>query len=480
MTGFDLRPSRLKLAPRIGLAILLTVCAAYFLNQALRYLIPPPPFLIVQRDWLVDAVADGVRAAERARQGGEGDASTLRRLPAARQLDFEWVQADFGAGHRPSHLEEGLRRAIAEALSVPRDRVRVMSKIYDQNYTERTVRTAVVIVPELPTMLTADTLASNESSVLGDLSIWVRIGKGRWLTVTPRNVDAPWRHYARVGVGVAGYLLIVILLSIWIARSIVLPLNRLAAAAERLGRNREPTPIGPMYLPEHAAIADTFDTMQMRLKRFIDERMGMLAAISHDLRTPLTRLRLMAEYVGHADQREQLLQNVNEMETMIGDTLAFMNEEARRERVEDADVAALLISLTDEYGDFGHSVSYQGPDHADLPCRPLALKRAFSNLIINGCQYGGAVRIRLCVTGAALVIDIHDAGQGIAPDQEVRAFRPFERLEMSRNRETGGSGLGLSICRDIVSGHGGEISFHRPGDGFIVRVVLPRPPLSGR
>lgn len=463
------RLSRLRLAPRIGLAILLTVCAAFLLNQALRFLIPPPPFLIVQRDWLVGAVVAGAQAT------ASGDAIDDK---ASRYLDFTLVDAGLPPSGPGSKLEEGLRRSIAGGLGIAVDKVRIATEVYNQNYAERTVHTTVAIVPDVPALMTAETLASNESMVLGNLAIAVERGDGRWLMVTQRNLNGPSRHYVRMIAGVAGYLLIVVLFSVWIARSIVLPLNRLADAAERLGRNREPTPIGPMHLPEHAAIADTFDTMQMRLKRFIDERMGMLAAISHDLRTPLTRLRLMAEYLGEREQRDQLLQNVNEMETMIGDTLAFMNEEARRERVEETDLAALLISLTDEYGDFGHRITYSGPDHADLPCRPLAMKRAFANLIANGCQYGGAVEVRLAVTDAALTVDVHDAGGGIPPDQEERAFRPFERLEMSRNRETGGSGLGLSICRDIVSGHGGEISFHRPGAGFIVRVLLPRPSRS--
>lgn len=467
MIGPVLRPSRLKLAPRIGLAIMLTVGATFLLNQTLRFLIPPPPFLIVQRDWLVESVAAGVEAK------ASGKAVDGR---AAQYLDFRLVDRGMPAFPSASKLEEGLRRSIAARLAVAPERVRIATQVYNQNYAERTVRTTVAIVPDVPALLTAETLASNESTVLGDLAIAVRMDDGRWLMVTQRNLKAPWRHYARIGVGAAGYLLILVLFSVWIARSIVFPLSRLAAAAERLGRYREPTPIEEMRLPEYAAIAETFNTMQRRLKRYIDERMGMLAAISHDLRTPLTRLRLMAEYVENAEQRDQLLSNVEEMETMVGDALAFMGEEARHERFEIVDLAALLISLTDEYGDLGFRVGYSGPDHADLPCRPVALKRAFSNLVANGCKYGGAVEVRLIVAPDALTVDVRDEGDGIAPEDEERAFRPFERLETSRNRATGGSGLGLSISRDIVRAHAGEISFVRPADGFIVRVVLPRPP----
>lgn len=477
MGRFPPRVSRLKLAPRIGLAIVLTVGAAYLLNQSLQYLIPPPPFVMVQRAWLVDAVAEGARLAA-AREGAHRD-QALGAMASSRYLDFAMTRAAPPPASDPgSMFAQGLRRSIAEELGVPVDRVAVMTGVYDERNMERAARNAIVVIPELPEVLRSETLASSESSVLGELLISVKLDDGSWLTVTQRNLTTSWRHYARITFGIVGNLLIVILFSVWIARSIVVPLTRLSAAIESLGRNREPTLIDEMRLPEYAAIAESFNTMQLRLKRFIDERMGMLAAISHDLRTPLTRLRLMAEYVDNPEQREQLLLNVTEMETMIGDALAFMSAEARSEKVEIVDLAALLISLTDEYCDFGERVSYAGPEHADLPCRPVALKRAFSNLIANGCKYGGAVEVRLAATPDAFAVDVHDEGEGIPPEYEERAFQPFERLETSRSRETGGSGLGLAISRDIVSSHAGEISFRRPGKGFVVHVRLPRPAAS--
>ncbi|QNA84678.1 HAMP domain-containing histidine kinase [Sphingomonas sp. So64.6b] len=466
--------NRLKLAPRIAFAIFLTICATFLLNQALRAMIPPPPFLVVQRNWLIDAIADGARRAPVLSNPAHDDVPL--QVAASRYLDFnvstKVPDPDTGGG---ALIGEVLRRSVAQNLHCPVERVRVAMEPYDQNNLERTVRTAVVIIPELPALLTAESLANTKSSVLGDFAISVRLDGGAWMTVTPRNVSGPWRHYARYFIGVTGYLLIIIVFSVWMARSIVVPLSRLAAAAEQLGRNREPTLITGMRLPEYVAISDTFNTMQLRLKRFIDERMAMLAAISHDLRTPLTRLRLMAEYVSDPAQRDQLLLNVSEMETMVSDALAFMGAEARREPIETVDVAALLISLTDDYCDAGERVSYSGPDHADLPCRPVALKRAFSNLIANGCKYGGAVDVVLRVGPATFAVEVHDEGAGIPPDQAARAFEPFERLETSRSRETGGSGLGLAISRDIIRGHGGEIGFDWPDAGFTVWVSLPRP-----
>lgn len=465
---------RLKLAPRIGFAIVLTVGAAYLLNQSLQYLIPPPPFVMVERAWLIDSVVGGARLAETS--AGVPRDKALGAMAASQYLDFALSRAAPPIVQKTDSLfAQGLRQSIAMDLRVRVERVAVMTAVYDEQNMERSARNAIVVIPELPAVLRSETLASSESSVLGELVISVKLDDGNWLTVTQRNLTTSWRHYARIAFGIVGNLLIVILFSVWIARSIVVPLTRLSAAIESLGRNREPALIGEMRMPEYAAIAESFNTMQLRLKRFIDERMGMLAAISHDLRTPLTRLRLMAEYVENPEHREQLLLNVNEMETMVTDALAFMSAEARSEKVEIVDLAALLISLTDEYCDLGERVTYRGPEHADIPCRPVAMKRAFSNLIANGCKYGGAVEIRLVVAADSFTVDIHDEGEGIPPEFEEKAFQPFERLETSRSRETGGSGLGLAISRDIVSSHAGEISFRRPAEGFIVRVLLPRP-----
>jgi signal transduction histidine kinase len=452
---------RLKLSARLAIAIVLAVLASFLLDQALRTMIPPPPFLMVQRAWLVDSIAREAQAT------GGPDASG-----AARYFEFSVVpDPPFAHGGTAGEFANGLRASLAASGRNPAD-IRVRADTFSDNVWERSASTSVVIIPQLPALLTAEELASNRSSVLGRLDIAMHRADGRWLAVTARRTN-PWWHYARNLLAVAGNLLILIVFSVWMARSIVAPLGRLASAAERMGREREPTLIGDMRLPEFAAIAETFNAMQLRLKRFVDERVQMLAAISHDLRTPLTRLRLLAEYVEDDEQRTQLRSNVAEMETMVADALAFMREEARHEATEPVDLAALLISLADTHNDLGDDVAYDGPDHLDILCRPVAMKRAFANLIANGCKYGEAVRIRLWADPGAAVVDIRDRGPGIPEADEERAFAPFARLETSRSRETGGAGLGLAISRDVVRSHGGEIMFLRASDGFTVRVTLP-------
>jgi signal transduction histidine kinase len=216
--------------------------------------------------------------------------------------------------------------------------------------------------------------------------------------------------------------------------------------------------------------------MQLRLKQFVDERTHMLAAIAHDLRTPLTRLRLFAEYVDDQTQQRQLLSDIAEMDAMINSTLAFAGGEAKSEAHSRVDMAALLISLCDNACDAGGWVDYLGPDHAQLPCQPVAMRRALANLIENGCKYAGHVTVELDDKVDSIVIAIIDDGPGIAPEQIERAFAPFQRLEGSRNRTTGGTGLGLAIARDVIHGHGGNIHL-LPVEphGLLVRVVLPKP-----
>lgn len=455
--------SRLKLSARLAIAIVLAVLASFLLDQALRTMFPPPPFLMVQRAWLVESI---VRTARHTR-GPE--ATDVERYLESLVVS----EPSFDHGGKAGEFANGLRISLAAALGEDPAGIRVRADTFSDNVWERSASTSVVIIPDLPALLTAEELASNRSSVLGSLDIAVRRADGRWLVATARRTNA-WWHYARNLLAVAGNLLILIVFSVWMARSIVAPLGRLASAAERMGREREPTLVGDMRLPEFAAIAETFNAMQLRLKRFVDERVQMLAAISHDLRTPLTRLRLLAEYVDDDEQRAQLRANLAEMETMVADALAFMREEALHEAMESVDLAALLISLADTSNDLGEDVTYEGPDHLDILCRPVAMKRAFANLLANGCKYGGAVRIGLGARpDGTIVVEMRDGGPGIAEEDEERAFTPFARLETSRSRETGGTGLGLAISRDVIRSHGGAIGFRRGEDGFTVHVSLP-------
>ena len=221
-------------------------------------------------------------------------------------------------------------------------------------------------------------------------------------------------------------------------------------------------------------MAKAFNAMQARIRRLIDDRTQTLAAVSHDLKTPITRLRLRAEFVGDGDLRRMIDGDLGEMERMINSTLAFLRG-ASSEESRTIDIGSVLRTICDQAADAGQDVVLSGNERAALVCKPLAIKRAFSNLIDNAIKYGNRARVSLSVGPRELVVTIEDDGPGIAECEQERVFDPFYRIEGSRSRETGGTGLGLALARTVVRTHGGEITLHNREDGGLrVVVCLPR------
>jgi signal transduction histidine kinase len=301
-----------------------------------------------------------------------------------------------------------------------------------------------------------------------------------WLTITsPLVAPEPWRSPGfatafMVMTGLGGIMIA------WAVRRLLIPVRTLAAAAEQLGRDMVNAPALPETGPsEIVTAALAFNTMAARIRRFVEDRTFLLTAIGHDLRTPITRLKLRAEYMEDEEQRTKMLADLDEMEAMVAATLAFGRDITTSEAETPIDLAILLRTILDEAADgdpeHGDALSYAGPDHLPVRARPLGLKRALTNLIGNALKYGDAARIRLSLTAARMVqIDIDDNGPGIASDDAETVFEPFRRLETSRNRETGGSGLGLSIARNIIRAHGGDISLmNLPAGGLRASVTLP-------
>jgi signal transduction histidine kinase len=214
--------------------------------------------------------------------------------------------------------------------------------------------------------------------------------------------------------------------------------------------------------------------MRGRLQRFVQDRTRMLAAISHDLRTPITTLRLRAEFIDSEETRAKILETLEEMQRMTEATLAFAREEAATEETRRVDLAALVDSVCADLADLGQDVTFSGPERLTYDCRPLSLKRALRNLIENAVAYGERARVALVASEDALCVVIDDDGPGIPEADFERVFQPFVRLEESRSRETGGIGLGMAIARSIVRAHGGEIELaNRPAGGLRVTIRLP-------
>lgn len=307
------------------------------------------------------------------------------------------------------------------------------------------------------------------------LDVAVQLAGGQWLSFTtalPETGPAVSRQFI---LSMAVTAVIIVLVSIWAVRRVTAPLGGIAAAAERLGRDVAAPPLSEIGSAEMRQAARAFNEMQARLQRLVENRTRMLAAISHDLRTPLTLLRLRAEGVENAEEREKMLATITEMNAMIDATLSFARDETTAEPSRRTDLTALLASLVDDMADAGVSVTMEPAVSVVSDCRPAALKRAITNLIDNAVKYGKIARASIRAIPGAIEIIIDDDGPGIPEEELVRVFQPFYRVEGSRSRETGGIGLGLAIALSTVQAHGGELALaNRREGGLRARITLPR------
>ena len=312
------------------------------------------------------------------------------------------------------------------------------------------------------------------------LILSVALANGEWLNAATRfgapRVGLAWPSILPMLLAALAILSVVILT----VRRITRPLTALSTAAEKLGRGEDVESLiesGPAELRRTTA---AFNAMRERLTRFVRDRTTMLAAISHDLRTPLTSLRLHAELVEDEETRTKLLTVLDEMQRMTEATIAFARDEAAREDTRMVDLTALLDSLCDDLAELGMDVAFAGPGKTPVACRPVSLKRAVRNLIENAVAYGRRARVALEESAGEFAIVIDDDGPGIPDEDLERVFGPFVRLEESRSRKTGGIGLGMAIARSIARGHGGDITLeNRPEGGLRATIRLPREGAGG-
>ena len=252
------------------------------------------------------------------------------------------------------------------------------------------------------------------------------------------------------------------------------PMRSLAAAAGRLGRGEEVGDLPESGPLEIRGTVRAFNLMRGRLDRYVRDRTAMLAAVSHDLRTPITSLRLHAEFVEDEETRARILAALDEMQRMTEDALAFIREDMQREETRIVDLHALLDSVAADLAELGHDVAVADSTRVLVACRATALRRAFRNLLENAAAHGGSAKVRIERGDEGLRIVVEDEGPGIPQAHLERVFEPFVRLESSRSRDTGGSGLGLAIARGIVRGHGGDIRLENRAEGGLrATVTLP-------
>ena len=306
--------------------------------------------------------------------------------------------------------------------------------------------------------------------------ISIRLPDQSWINVSlvAWNPRVPAGHGALVSTSLMalGAIIVSVLLVSWLTR----PLTGFAAAAKDLYRSKTVIMVPEDGPREVRALGVAFNEMQRRIGRLIDDRTQALAAVSHDLKTPITRLRFRVEDIADAEARAAIAADLDEMERMLDQTLAFLRGDRADEEVRAVDVVTILETITDDASDRGLAVTLAGASNASVAGRRLALKRAFGNLIENAIKYGGRADVVVEDRKETVLVTIRDRGPGIAPEDVGRALAPFVRLEPSRNRETGGFGLGLTIANAIIEGHGGALALTNHEDGgLLVSVTLPPP-----
>jgi signal transduction histidine kinase len=280
-----------------------------------------------------------------------------------------------------------------------------------------------------------------------------------------------YRLLASLGIVLVAIVAIALIAVRWVTR----PLNTLAEAAEHLGGNIDRPPLDENGPAEVSRAARAFNTMQQRISKLIAERARVFAAMSHDLKTPITRLRLRAELLDDPALRSKFEHDLVEMEKMVASALDLVRGLENHEPIQLVDISALLKAIAEDAKVAGGSVKVEGPAAAPYSGRPHALKRCFANLIENAVKYGRSAMVSMIEGPQRLEIRIRDRGPGIPEGELERVFDPFYRLERSRNRETGGTGLGLTIARNIARAHGGELVLQNLPQGGLEAVVrLPR------
>lgn len=313
----------------------------------------------------------------------------------------------------------------------------------------------------------------DEPLIFGDFKLGVRQSDGRWLVVEPKPTFRFDNWQQRV--------LLILLLSViavtplaWLfARRLAQPITAFADAAERLGKDPRTPPLSISGSGEVVAAATAFNMMQERLRRYVEDRTAMVGAIAHDLRTPLTRLKFRIEAVPD-DIRPKLAADIDQMEAMIAATLGFVRDTQRPAERTRLELSSLVESVIDEAAETGGDAIVERTEKTVIEGDPVALKRLVANLVENALKYGVRARGRVYAEDHMAIIEVDDDGPGIPSSELERVFEPFYRGEPSRNRETGGNGLGLAVVRSLARAHGGDVILaNRPGGGLRASVRLP-------
>jgi len=473
-----------RVAGVLGIGLVLTLGAALLALGLTLHAGGPAYPAQIQRIATAVAIADRLPPAARAQVGWgrwHGPGVTAPGMPPGVRPDAGWTWQGEGAGPGgppPGRGDRGVRLLWPAPGPVPGGeasgwRARHLRVDLTEALARAGVDGPVIVTNGLPRPGEA---VPDRDRPSRRLFAQVRLSDGTWAAV-----PLPGREFGGPGLlpGLVAALAVfsagVAALAVWSARRATAPLKELAEAARRLEAAGDGAPVAVTGPREVRQAAHALNEMQGRIRRFVEDRTRMLAAISHDLRTMLTRLSLRAEYIDDPEQRAKALKDLAEMEEMLAATLAFARDDAKAEARTPVDLAALLADLADDLAEAGHKAAYAGPRACTVHARPTALRRAFTNVLNNAVAYGGAAEVALTEGDGAVRVTVSDRGPGIPDPLKEQVFAPFYRVETSRSRETGGTGLGLSVALDIVRAHGGDIALSdREGGGLVVTVTLPK------
>ena len=325
------------------------------------------------------------------------------------------------------------------------------------------------LAPEMAEMHLA--MMRGELSAI-EMQLSIALADGQWLNVGTRferpPLQWPWASIVSFGITAA----IILVSACWfLLTRLTGPLLRVSRAADQLGRGEAVDPLPLIGPSEVRGLTQAFNRMQARLTRFVADRTRLLAALGHDLRSPLTAMRVRAEMVDEDETRDSLVASIEEMQEMVDATLAFARGMASSEVYETVDLKTYLKQLQ---ADMIDGFTLDTANSISVRLRPQSVRRALRNIIENAQRYGGGAEVTFVHDAEYVQIRVSDNGPGVPEAELEQVFEPFFRLEKSRSRETGGTGLGLSIARTIVRAHGGDVALtNRTEGGLLVTVTLP-------
>lgn len=293
----------------------------------------------------------------------------------------------------------------------------------------------------------------------------VKLSDGTWVSFENSIAEEVFSDSSVLLLTLALLIVTVLFISLLAVRWVTKPLTMLTQAANKLGGDINQPPLSELGATEVKQAAKAFNSMQSRLQNFIEDRARLLTAISHDLKTPITRMRLRAEMLDDESQRDSFIKNLDEMQSIATETLDFLRADDSREKFQSIDVCALLEAISEDFSELGQHVKLVDCDTKSCRARPMALKRCITNLVENATKYASEVQLSVQEDNQSIKVLVSDLGPGIPEDKLEKVFDPFFRLETSRNRETGGTGLGLSIARNIALSHGGDLHLENKPEG---------------